>query len=455
MNTVEEFNPKLFFTKGHERSLKAKRNIITSMLIKCISIAISFLLIPLALNYLNPVKYGIWITLTSVISWFAFFDLGLGNGLKNKLAEALAKNDRELARTYISTSYVLISIIIGMIYIVFLLFYPFINWTKILNTPSEMQTEISRLVFIVFSFFSLQFIIKLITMILQADQKSSISSGVNTFASLISLLIIFILTKTTHGSLLWLSVGVSVANLISPLIVTLWFFYNRYRDLIPSIRYVKLKYAKDLMGIGFLFFIMQFAALIIFSTDSLIITQLYGPEEVTPYNISFKYFSIVTMVFNIVTSPFWSAYTDAYHKNDFEWIKRITHKLSKFWFLLFFLVIVMILGSNYFYEIWVGSKVKIPFMLSVSMGIWVLISSWITIFGNFLSGVGKIRLSLYHSLIMIVVNIPLSVFLAKYLNLGSTGVILSTCLCMLPQVFINPIQYKKIANFTAKGIWNK
>jgi O-antigen/teichoic acid export membrane protein len=452
---INEFDIKLFFTRGHERSLKAKRNIIASMFIKCVSIAISFLLIPLALNYLTPVKYGIWITLTSVISWVSFFDFGLGNGLKNKLAEALAKNNRELARIYISTSYVLISFIIGVVYIVFLLIFPFINWTKILNTPPEMHTEISRLVFIVFSFFSLQFIIKLITMILQADQKSSISAGINTFASLLSLLIIFILTKTTQGSLLWLSIGVSSANLISPLVITLWFFNTRYSDLIPSIKHVKLTYAKDLMGIGFLFFIMQFAALIIFSTDSLIITQLYGPEEVTPYNISFKYFSIVTMVFNIITSPFWSAYTDAYHKNDFEWIKRITQKLSKFWVLLFFLVIGMILVSNYFYTLWIGSAVKIPFILSVSMGVWVLISSWVTIFGNFLSGVGKIRLSLYHSLIMIIVNIPLSVFLAKYLNLGSTGVIISTCLCMLPQVFINPIQYHKIINFKAKGVWNK
>ena len=452
---IKQFDAKIFFTKGHERSLKAKKNIIISIFIKCISIVISFILIPLTLTYLSSEKYGIWITLNSIIGWFAFFDLGLGNGLRNKLAEALAKNDRGLARTYISTSYVLISLIIGIVYVVFLFVFPFINWTSILNSPVEMHTEISRLVFIVFSFFSLQFVIKLITMVLQADQKSAISAGVNTFASLLSLIIIFILTKTTHGSLLYLSVGVSIANLISPLIVTLWFFYKRYRDLIPSIKFVRLKYAKDLMGIGFLFFIMQFAALILFSTDNLIIAQLYGPEEVTPYNISFKYFSIIMMLFSIVTSPFWSAYTDAYHKNDFEWIQRITKKLIKLWCLLFFLVIIMILVANSFYKIWIGNKIKIPFILSISMAVWVLISTWTSIFGNFLSGVGKIRLSLYHSIIMIVVNIPLSIFLAKYLNLGSAGVIIGTCLCMLPQVFLHPIQYKKIITNKATGVWNK
>jgi O-antigen/teichoic acid export membrane protein/glycosyltransferase involved in cell wall biosynthesis len=450
-----KYNLKTYFTQGHQRSLQAKQNILTSILIKCVSIAISFLLIPLTLNYLNPVKYGIWLTITSVIGWFAFFDLGLGNGLRNKLAEAFAKNNNELARTYISTSYAILTIIIGIVYVLFITVFPFINWGAIMNTPPEMNEEINRLIFIVFSFFSLQFIIKLISMILKADQRPSMSGGINTLASLLSLIIVFVITKTTSGSILWLSVGISAANIIAPLIATVWFFSKNYRHLIPSIKYVDFKSAKDLMGLGFLFFIMQFAGLILFATDSFIIEQLYGPEEVTPYNIAFKYFSIITMGFTIITAPFWTAYTDAYHKQDFKWIRRITRKLSIFWLLLVLGVIVMLLFSNLFYKIWVGDQVKIPFILSFSMAIWVLISTWTSIFGNFLSGVEKIRLSLYHSVIVIFINIPLSIFLAKYLDLGSTGVILGTCICVLPQVVLHPMQYRKIIQNKATGIWGK
>lgn len=451
----KKFNIRSFITEGHERSVKTKRNIFNSVLIKCFSVIISFLLIPLALDYLNPVKFGIWLTLTSVIGWFAFFDIGIGNGLRNKLAEAFAKDNKELARTYISTSYAVLSIIIGIVYLIFILVFPYINWSIILNTPLEMDAEISRLIFIVFSFFSLQFIVKLISMILKADQRSSISGGINTLASLLSLIFVFILTKTTQGSLLWLSIAVSAANIIAPLIASVWFFSKDYKHLIPSLKYVKLSCAKDLIGIGFLFFVMQFAALVLFSTDSFIIDQLYGPEEVTPYNIAYKYFSIITMGFAIITTPFWTAYTDAYHKGDIAWIKRITKKLVLFWAGLVFAVLIMIACAGYFYKIWIGDKIHIPLLLSVSMGLWVLISTWTSIFGNFLSGVGKIRLSLYHSVIMIIINIPLSVFLAKYLNLGSAGVIIGTCLCILPQVFLHPVQFRKIVNNRANGIWGK
>jgi O-antigen/teichoic acid export membrane protein len=161
------------------------------------------------------------------------------------------------------------------------------------------------------------------------------------------------------------------------------------------------------------------------------------------------------MLFTIITTPFWSAYTDAYHKNDFEWIKRITRKLSMFWFLLLAMAIFMLLFSGVFYRLWVGQQVHVPFLLSLCMALWVLISAWTTVYGNFLSGVGKIRLSLYHSIVMIFLNIPLSVFLARHLNLGSAGVILGTCLCVLPQVFLHPLQFKKIVERTDAGIWGK
>jgi O-antigen/teichoic acid export membrane protein len=193
----------------------------------------------------------------------------------------------------------------------------------------------------------------------------------------------------------------------------------------------------------------------LFSTDTFIIDQLYGPDEVVPYNIAYKYFSVITMGFAIITTPLWAAYTDAYHKNDFAWIKRTTRKLSLFWVVLVFIVFFMLLLCGIFYRMWIGDNIQVPFTLSLAMACWVLISSWTTIFGNFLNGVGKIRLSLYHSFAMILINIPLSVFLARNLHLGSAGVMISTCLCVLPQVFLHPIQYKKIISNKASGIWAK
>jgi len=118
---------KHFLSTGHERSLKAKKNILASFGLKGISIVISFLLVPLTLNYIDVTRYGIWLTLSSIISWFGFFDIGLGSGLRNKFAEAIAKDQKELARTYVSTTYAVLLIIVGIVFLLFLIINPFLN----------------------------------------------------------------------------------------------------------------------------------------------------------------------------------------------------------------------------------------------------------------------------------------------------------------------------------------
>jgi O-antigen/teichoic acid export membrane protein len=66
------------------------KNIGWSSFYKIGSIISNFMLVPLTINYLDTENYGIWLTLTSFISWFSFFDIGLVNGLRNKFAEASA-----------------------------------------------------------------------------------------------------------------------------------------------------------------------------------------------------------------------------------------------------------------------------------------------------------------------------------------------------------------------------
>lgn len=161
------------------------------------------------------------------------------------------------------------------------------------------------------------------------------------------------------------------------------------------------------------------------------------------------------MIFSIVVTPFWSAYTDAHAKGDLVWIKKSINRLSQTWILIFAMVIVMLLASQDFYKFWVGNDLQIPILLSILMGIFAIISTWNNIFAAFLNGLGKIKLQIYYSLFGMIINIPLSVFFAKSMNLGSSGVILATCICLSFGAILAPLQYYKLVNNKAFGIWNK
>ncbi len=442
------------FLSGHERSVKAKKNILSSFVFKGISIIISLLLVPLTIDYLNPTKYGIWITLMSVIAWFNFFDIGLGNGLRNKFATAKAEEKDDLARTYISTTYAIVSIISVALFIIFFIVNQFLDWGKILNTSTDL-VELEKLVFIVFSVFCLQFIIKLINVVFIADQRPAMSGLINTIGSLFSLITVVILMKTTQGSLLYLGASFSIINLVVPLLAGVWFFNTSYKKYKPSLKHVDFSHLKELMSLGLRFFVMQGAALVVFMTDNIIISQISGPQDVTPYNIAYKYFGIVTMVFTIITTPLWSAYTEAYVKKDFTWIRQITKKVYQLWGIVFVGLLLMLLLSDYAYHLWIGDKVIVPFLLSSIMALWVMISTSTMVFSNFLSGISKIKLSLWHSVFVSIANIPLSIFFAKNLGMGSAGVILASVICIFPRAIFQPIQYWKIINEKATGTWNQ
>jgi O-antigen/teichoic acid export membrane protein len=439
--------------KGQDRSVKAKKNILASFLIKGGSIGISIVSVPLTLHYVNPTQYGIWLTLTSLVSWFSFFDIGFGNGLRNKFAEAKAKDEHALARIYVSTTYAILIIISASVLLLFAFINPFLNWSIILNAPAGMAGELGVLALIVFGYFCIDFVLQLIAIILNADQQPAKASLFNLLSGFLSLIIIFILTKTTEGNLIYLGVSFVGSQLVVLLFAGIWFFSGKYKMYAPARKFVQFKYAKNLMSLGLKFFLIQIAFIILYETTIIIIAQLFGPEQVAPYNIAFKYFSVIPMVFGIIMVPFWSAYTEAYVKRDFDWIKSTMKKLKGAWVLLTAASIVMLFFSNIVYRLWVGDEIKVPFLLSAAIAGYIIANAWCTIFSIFLNGVGKLKLQLYSGLIGALINIPLALFLGK--QIGITGVVLSTLLLAAGNAIWSPIQYRKIMNGSAKGIWNQ
>ncbi len=205
---------KNFFTQGNARSINAKKNIVFIAILKGLGIAISLFLVPITIHYVNPTRYGIWLTLSSIVGWFCFFDIGLGNGLRNKFAEAVASGKTELARTYVSTTYAILIIITSIVLFLFYCINPFLDWTKILNTPADMSGELSSLALIVFSFFCLEFVLQLMTTIITANQQPAKASVFGFLGNLFSLGIIYILTKTTSGRLIYLGTVFSVTPVL-------------------------------------------------------------------------------------------------------------------------------------------------------------------------------------------------------------------------------------------------
>ena len=446
---------KLKFIVGHPRSVKAAKNIIASLFIKGMSIVVGFMLVPITLHYLDQSRYGIWVTLSSFLSWFTFFEIGLGNGLRNKLAEALAVKDYELGKIYVSTTYVLLAVIITIVAALFFVSNQFIDWTVVLNTSKQNAQELSYLALVVFGFFFLRFVLNLIIKILYADQRPAVGNLLGPIGNLISLVAIYILTLSTQSSLLYLGIILSSVPVLILFTASIYFFLTDYRKITPSIKYFRKEHVKDLFGLGIKFFFIQISALVLFQSTNIIIIQFFDASHVTIYNIAYKYFSTINMLFTIIIAPYWSAYTEAWVNKDIKWIKNSIKKLLSIWALISIGGIVMLLVSNDFYRIWVGSQIHIPFKLSLALLLYFITFTFGGVYNMFINGIGKIKLQTISLIIGAVLFIPISYFLVKNLGWGMNAIVFTTIAVNFYSLILAPIQYYKIMNGTDNGIWGK
>ena len=442
-----------FFTKGDKRSLVVKKNMIGSIFIKGISILIQLILVPLTLGYLSQELYGIWLTISSIMLWLNFFDVGLTLGLKNKLSEALARNEIEKGKCLVSTTYIVMILIFLPLCIVGEFVIPHINWSSFLNVDSIYNEELSVVASILLVCFCLQMIFNVITAVVSAYQKVALASAFPVIGNICSVIIIYLLGVFTKPSLINLAAAISYLPALVLMISSLILYTGKLKSVRPSISYFDKSKIKDILNLGIKFFIIQIQMIVLYQATNILISNVSSPTEVTSYNIAYKYIGVASMTFNIILAPLWPAFTDAYIKNEWLWMKSIYGKMRKLYAVLFGGVLLMVALSSFVYELWIGNKAVIPIEMTFVVALFVIVHTWDSLQIILINGIGKVKLQTYVTLVGLICHIPLSLFLGKYY--GAIGVVISMIFINIIYSVVFTLQLSKLLNKKANGIWNE
>lgn len=448
---------KLFIDKilnSSGRSKEALKGVLLSVVAKMIYIISSFLIVPLTIDYVNATQYGIWLTMSSIISWITLFDLGLGNGFRNRFAEAKAEGNIELAKYYLSTTYFAVALIVVVIFFVILVGNVFIDWSTVLNVAPAYGEELGKVFIILLAFFCLNMVANLVSTMLMADQKAGQASMIQGGGQFLSLISVWILTLVSEGSLTNLALYFAGMPCLLAIVVSFFVYSSdKYRDIAPNFRYVKMPLLRDILGIGVQFFIIYLCMIFIFQIINIIISREIGPDAVTEYNIAYKYFALLYTIFIIILTPFWSAFTDAYKRNDNLWMARALMALEYIWISFVIVGIMMLLFAPYVYLMWIGPNVRISQTLSLYVYIYVMILNLGNLYMYLINGIGTVRIQLLIYLFFAIVSWPLMTMACRIW--GVEGVVFVPTVVLLFQAVFGRIQIHKLLDKTAKGIWLK
>lgn len=420
-----------------------KKHLSLGFIYRILGIMLSYISISLFLKYLGEKDYGLWMVVFSIISWIFMFDLGIGNGLKNRLTQCLVEKNFLDAKKYITTGYIILGFIALFLLIIGWLGIQFFSIKELLSLDSYSENFLKKFISFIFMITVLNFIVGLYKIFYIAEHNSTIGNFSNLLFQILFICILLVLKKLNMITLMNVGIAYPGLNLIIGLFLTKAYF-RKHSQLLPKFKYFDRKKIKDIGGVGLEFFIIQVSMLIILTTDNIIITKLLGIEEVTPYNLVSKLFQIFLVFSTIILTPLWTLFLDAYLKSDKKWILSIFKKLNLLYLILCLSVVVVIILTPFITKVWLQKTIQFPKYLTSLWGIFVLIRIYGDIYMYFVNGIGKIRLQTLLYVLGAIINIPLSIYFVKFFNLGSSGVILATNISILPLTIFIPIQVYKI-----------
>ena len=439
---------------GGARSALIRKNILAGFAIKAWSALTVLLTVPLTLQCLGIYENGIWLTISSILVWIDMLDIGLGNGLRNQLTIDLAHNDMQRARQTVSSTFAMLAFIIVVTLAVLLCIIGFADDYQMLNVDPAQVSHLPVMLALAVTLVCITFVFKVVGNVYMSHQLPAISNLLVATGQTLALLATFILYMAGQATLL----SVLLVNTASPLLVYLvgfiYTFWFKYPELRPHFHAVNLSVAKQLMSLSFQFFAIQIASVVLFFSGNLIITHLYTPELVNPYQITYRYFSLVLILFTVICVPFWNATADAYSKGDMSWIHHASHQMRVVLLTMTSLLIIMVIASPWVYAVWIGDKVSIPISLSIAMACYIAILISSMRYSYFLNGIGALRLQLFVSITAAVIFIPLAK-VAAMISPGVTSFVAVLCLVNIPGLIVNHIQFNRIIKGKAHGLWKR
>ena len=441
-------------TVSSSRSSLLQKNIFASFVIKGWSALIVLLLVPATLHCLGEYKNGIWLTISSLLLWIDNMDIGLGNGLRNKIAEYMAHDEFERTRSLISSTFAMLTCIIIPVLLILLLFIALTDPYWIFNASPSKVDHLDQVLMATVTLVCTSFIFKLIGNFYMGMQLPAVSNLLIALGQTLALIGTYIVLWSGSHSLML----IALVNTVSPLIIYLlafpYTFLYKYPHLCPSLKLIKLKEAKAVIHMGVQFFIMQISSVVLFMTSNILISNLFSPTMVTPYQITYRYFSILLVIFTVICMPFWNATTDAYQKNDIAWIRNATKKLRLMTVGILICLIVMIALSDIVYAIWIDQQTVIDLKMSIMMAAYIFILIYSMRYSYFINGIGKLRLQLIFTTAAAVLFIPLAYLTTQWTH-SIIWFMIVMCLVNIPGLIVNRIQFHKLINGKANGIWMK
>jgi O-antigen/teichoic acid export membrane protein len=428
-------------SRGGERYRRAGITASSSFITKALNVLISFLSVPLTVHYLGAERYGVWLTISSLLTWISMTDFGLaGNALVNVLAEASGKEDREGAQHYSASAFWALTGVGVATGILALATFHLIPWRRVFQVSAATSThELQLTCALTLGFLVLNFPLSMQQSIYSAYQDGFLANIWGIAGNSLALLALIMVSRS-HGGLPLLVLALSGTR-AAVSIANYFFLFRRYHWLKPSLFAVRWTCVKRLFSLGSKYLVTQLASLGIYQSQPMIITQMMGPKYVVIFVVAYKIIALPIDLTYMATAPFVSAFGEAKARKEWTWI-RSAYKNANKAALLFGLPLLAVLAifAKPIIRVWAGAAAVPSTTLILGLTLYTALGIALMTVGQLLVGLERVN-ALALSLVLCSLGI-IGASIAVAPRWGLPGIAL--CMVGVKVVTYWPIQLREL-----------
>lgn len=364
---------------------------VTSFSYKIVNILTMVVSIPLAVRYLGPERFGLWMTIVSVTALMTFADLGIGNGLLNAISRAYGRDRPVAAQVAVSSAFFLL---FGLGVGVFLLLAaagPFVPWRQLFHLSTDItDSEVNSAVAAFVACFAVALPVSTVQRVQLGYQEGFVTNLWQIVGSLAGLAGLILVIRF-NGGLPWLILAMTGGPIFATALNFATHFAGRRRWLAPQFRHFHLGTGQEFIRTGATFAFLQLLAFLGFASDSLMISYFWGAAAVAPYAVVSKLYSALFLV-QYISGPLWPAFGEALARDDHQWA-RITFRRSLVLCSGLGLLggVVLVAGGKPLISVWTGDATVPNWGMLLGFALWLVVASYYAPIAALLSNTSLLR----------------------------------------------------------------
>lgn len=384
--------------------------------------------LPMARRSLDPELFGVWMMLSALLSFMAFADLGIGNGVLNKTTQAKASGDTHQLRRILTSGYICTALVGIALYVIW------VAWLHLSPEPTTVaghiqevnRAEVLKALGVFAAILAINIPASLIQRV-QLGMQQGYWTGVSQLVSALLMLAAVPLVLKNEGSLTALILAtLGVQALVNIANAGIWLHWSgMLRGNWRNTFHVKTM--TSLLRTGALFFILQMAAAFAFQSDSIVITQTLGQHAYGDFAVVQRLFLFVSTILNAAMLGLWPAFGDAIARNNTVWAVHIL-KCTMIGAAAVALLVTLMLSAAmpWIMTHWLHVSWTPTWGLLATLSIWTVIDAVTVATAAFMNGANMLRIQVVVALLMSGTAFGFKWVLTPIL--GASGSVLATIL---------------------------